>query len=185
MAKIDNTEEWRSVIGFEGFYSVSNFGRVKSEDRIVSKQTRWGGVSYNKTLGKIINPGVKQNGYLFVGLSRNNKKKYRMVHTLVVEAFIGARPKGMDVSHEDNDKTNNHLSNLCYKTHLENIKDRARHGVERQGETVPTSVLSELQVIEIRAASKDGATNRQLADKYGVCIGQIRKIVKREQWRHI
>jgi len=185
MANDHNIEKWLPVKGYNDLYSVSNFGRVKSEDRTVLKKTRWGGVSYHRLLGKVINPGVKSNGYLFVGLSKNNIKKYRMVHTLVIEAFVGDRPNGMDVSHEDNDKTNNHISNLCYKTHYENVLDRARHGVERKGETVPTSVLSEEQVKSIRLLSAKGASNRDLADKYGIGIHQIRRIVKRKQWRHI
>jgi hypothetical protein len=184
MADEFNIEIWRPIKGYEGLYSISNFGRVKSEDRIIKRNNRFETCN-NFLKGRILRPGIKSNGYLFVGLSKDNFKKYRMVHTLVVEAFIGDRPHGMDVSHEDNNKANNHISNLCYKTHHENVLDRAKHVVERQGETVPTAVLSELQVINIRAASESGITNKALSEKYGICIGQIRKIVKRKQWRHI
>lgn len=178
-------ELWKPVRDFEDFYEVSNHGRVRSLDRRVMFQTRWGGAVPRLHKGCILAPGTKPAGYKFVGLSNGSTTTYRMVHCMVAEAFIGPRPPGYDVGHDDNNKSNNHVSNLKYQTHHENILDRKRHGVERAGETVPTSRLTEAEVRLIREGYEAGVGRTQLARRFGVKPGQIYRIVTRRQWAHI
>ena len=180
-----DTEIWKPVRDFEGFYEVSDHGRVRSLDRGAHFQTRWGPVVPRVVKGRVLSPGTKKAGYRFVGLSAESRKTYRMVHCMVAEAFVGPRPEGHDVGHMDNDKSNNHVSNLCYQTHHENVQDRKRHGVERQGETVPTSKLTEADIRAIRESHADGVGRSQLARRFGVRPHQIYKIVTRRQWAHI
>lgn len=91
-------EEWRPVVGFE-CYQVSNLGRIRAA-------------------AKILKPQPSRGGYLFVQLSPGQVSKY--VHQLVLEAFVGPRPPGLEGEHDDRDRTNNRLSNLAWKTHSEN-----------------------------------------------------------------
>lgn len=101
-------EIWKPVVGYEGLYEVSNFGRVKSLN------------CYNYKEPRIMKLGKRQDGYLSVGLSKNNTQKTRIVHRLVAEAFI-PNPNNLEmVNHRDEDRTNNHVENLEWCTRAYN-----------------------------------------------------------------
>ena len=162
--KDDDIEVWRDVIGREGEYQVSNLGRVRSLDRtIVYKNGR---LVHRK--GKVLSQG-NSGGYKFVNLGDGNSKK---VHVLVAEAFIGIRPDGLDVCHNDGDKTNNRLSNLRYGTRSENNLD----GYEIRGYVTKNQKLSPSEVREIKDKLLQGYSRRQLAKEYDVCKSTITAI---------
>ena len=117
-------EQWKPVHGYEGIYEVSSHGRVRSLDRTVTYSD--GRVCRRK--GKILRTTLDKYGYKVVGLCNQGRQKTRTVHSLVAEAFIGTRPEGMEVCHNDGSKTNNHVDNLRYGTSRENALDRLRHG---------------------------------------------------------
>jgi hypothetical protein len=112
-------DEWRPVIDWEGIYEVSNLGQV----RRVSPRRDWEGgtrihAGTKKRVGqnpeRILKPLLKSN-YHQVCLSQGaGTEKWRTVHKLVAEAFLGPRPRGMSVNHKDGNKTNNCLDNLEY-----------------------------------------------------------------------
>ena len=118
-------ERWKPVNGYEGIYEVSNHGRVRSVDRTVT----YSNGQVHRYKGKILRtPLLQQTGYPFVKLSNQGKNQVRTVHSLVAETFIGTRPDGMEVCHNDGDRANNHLDNLRYDTPSENELDKLRHG---------------------------------------------------------
>ena len=118
-------EQWKPVNGYEGIYEVSSHGRVRSVDRTVTYSN--GQVRHLK--GKVLRtPLGKRGGYPFVDLRYQGKGQTRYVHSLVAESFIGTRPEGMEVCHNDGDSTNNHLDNLRYGTSRDNELDKVRHG---------------------------------------------------------
>src|ERR1039457_3077593 len=100
-------EQWKLLD--EGHYSISNLGRVKSEE------------------GKILNPYGKP--YKSVGLYFSGIRKQFYVHVLVAKYFIGTCPLGKEVNHKDLNKANNRDNNLEYKTHRKNVLHAIRHGV--------------------------------------------------------
>lgn len=113
-------EEWRSIKGFEGYYEVSNLGRVRSLDRYVTCNN---GVNvYNRfKKGVILKTGVKGGGYLFVGLHKDGCKTIEpSVHRLVAEAFIPNPENLPEVNHKDENKTNNSVDNLEWCTRAYN-----------------------------------------------------------------
>lgn len=121
-------EQWRDVPGFEGFYEVSDQGQVRSIERIVNAGT-WTRIQREKTLS----PSRRKDGRLHVGLSRgNNEKRYFFVHRLVLLAFRGEAPEGMEACHNNGDATDNRLVNLRWDTHTENVQDTIRHGNQWQ-----------------------------------------------------
>ena len=118
-------EHWKPVNGYEGIYEVSSHGRVRSLDRVV---TRSDGKVY-RYKGKVLSEGLsKRGGYRLVSLWDQGKGQTRHVHSLVAEAFIGTRPEGTEVCHNDGNPANNHLDNLRYGTPSENKLDQVLHG---------------------------------------------------------
>lgn len=108
-------EIWKDVLGYEGYYMVSNFGRVKSLSRYVMGR----GNSLKPLPEKILKPAIRK-GYYFVVLSKNNHTKKCSIHRLVWEAFNGPIPEDMQVNHINENKTDNRLENLNLLTSGDN-----------------------------------------------------------------
>lgn len=117
-------EIWKPINGFEGLYSVSNQGRVRSEERSV--RNGWG---YKTIPSKTMKLYKNKRGYLFAYLFNGDTRKRARVHRLVAEAFI-ENPNSYDqVNHIDGDKTNNASSNLEWCDQLANMAHASNHGL--------------------------------------------------------
>ena len=103
-------EKWNNVLGYEGKYMASNLGRIKS---IV-----WRGVAKDT----IFTPWINRCGYSMVSLRKDKKKTGFTVSKLVWEAFNGPVPRGMQVNHINEDKTDNRLVNLNLMTPSQNCR---------------------------------------------------------------
>lgn len=121
-------ETWNRVVGYESFYEVSNLGRIRSFNRTTSYVLNGSQASRTRK-GRMLSQGKDSNGYLIVALHNNGSRKYRRVHNIVLEAFKGACPEGMEVCHNDGNKANNTINNLRYDTHIENIADIKRYKI--------------------------------------------------------
>lgn len=115
-------ETWLPVVGREGLYEVSDHGRVRSVERVVQF-----GAQTRTVKSTVLKPGKTTKGALFVMLS-NGKAYNRRVHQLVLEAFVGPCPPGMEGCHWDDNKENNTLTNLRWDTHSANGLDAVRNG---------------------------------------------------------
>lgn len=122
------TERWRSVVGFEGTYEVSDLGRVRSVSRMVERSGQGG----YRIQGRVLKTHVNPHGYAQITLARKGKWLSRRVHRLVLEAFVGPRPRGKEARHLDGDRLNNGLHNLKWGTKSENAWDQVRHGTHPQ-----------------------------------------------------
>lgn len=126
-------EEWRPVVGYEGYYEVSDQGRVRSLGRVM----RYGNQKYPNrqrfVRGRFMTrtPNVR-GGHLYVSLMVEGQIKSKAVHVLVAEAFLGPRPEGLQVRHINGVPADCRLSNLAWGTQSENMADRVRHGVHHQ-----------------------------------------------------
>src|SRR5574344_917934 len=113
-------EEWRDVVGYEGYYQVSNLGRVKSIERKICLETR--NVRCSKTISsRILKQAEYRNGYLKVVLSKNGIHENKLVHRLVMESFKKDRNLSYQVNHKDENKKNNNIDNLEWCTNSYNI----------------------------------------------------------------
>ena len=117
------TEEWRSVPGWEGLYSVSSYGRIRSEDRAVL--TSQGVI--RRVDGKVLAGSRHSHGYLQVRLMRPGTKQWVRLHRLVALVFLG-EPTGPMVLHHDDNPANNRVSNLAYGDASQNAYDKVRNG---------------------------------------------------------
>lgn len=111
-------ERWVRVDGFER-YEVSDQGRVRS-------WIPW----RNTPLPRLIYIGSKgrKEHRMVILRDGGGKRTQRLVHRLVLAAFVGPCPEGMEVRHVDGNPRNNHVGNLAYGTHSENERDKVRHG---------------------------------------------------------
>lgn len=165
-----SNETWLPVNGYEDYYLVSNYGNVKS-----LRKNRFVGWT-NKSIG-----------YRFVGLvDGEGKTTIRTIHSLVAEAFIGARPDGLEVAHLDGVRDNNVAENLMYATRLENARHTWLHGTHIMGSASYTTKLSEDDVAKIRRSIFDGEyTQRELAMIFDVSPQTINSIHKCRSWGHV
>lgn len=109
-------EIWKPVKDFEGFYEVSNMGRVKSLSRTVQHKHS-GKYTFKE---RILKPNPVKGGYHQVTLNKNSKRYSKYIHVLVMQMFVGEKTKGYEVNHIDENVTNNKLENLEYLTPKEN-----------------------------------------------------------------
>jgi hypothetical protein len=116
-------EQWRDVVGYEGLYQVSDQGRVRSVDRYVTSILR---TSLLK--GKIRKLKTHKDGYSEIDLYKGGVRRTFLVHGLMMIAFVGPRPEGMQVLHIDSDPTNNTVDNLRWGTPKENVRDEIDRG---------------------------------------------------------
>lgn len=108
-------EEWRDIKGYEGLYQVSNTGKVRS-------------LNYRKTgREKLLKPQTDKNGYLFVGIRKNGKRKFKKIHRLVAEAFLDNPNNLPEVNHKDENPSNNCVFNIEYCDHKYNINYGTRN----------------------------------------------------------
>jgi hypothetical protein len=171
-------EEFRDIPGYEGFYQVSDEGNVISLVRLTPDAIARGVRKAKQSLAF----GKNKQGRLQVTLCREGFTKRFQVHCLVLLAFVGPCPEGMECRHGDGNHTNNFLYNLEWGTHTNNMRDKQGHGTETQGEDHHWAKLTEEQVREIRAAN---ATERSLAQQYGVSQVAIHYIRARKTWKHV
>lgn len=142
--------------------------------------------------GKIINPdnSIKSYskdrlGYGKVSFTVNNKQTSRLLHRLILIAFKGDCPEGMEGCHNDGNPSNNTLENLRWDTRKNNHADKKKHGTWQGGEKNNASKLKEYQVLEIREMHKKGLSTYKIAAKYKMAQSIIWYIVNRVSWKHI
>lgn len=171
-------ETWRAVPGWPA-YSVSDQGRVQGPSgKVLRPQPVHDKIKGTRTLSDRVYQ-------MEVELRSGGKRKKVPVHKIVLEAFVGPRPPGMECCHWDNDVANNTLANLRWGTSTENGLDKRRHGT-RKGELNSMVRLTEREVLEIRSRwGSEAISKRELGRQYGISYHTVHSIVKGRRWQHI
>lgn len=112
-------ERWLPVVGYVGVYEVSDRGRVRSLDRTTSHG--------NRLRGRVLKERPLPNGRPRVNLAYNGKTVDAYPYRLVLEAFVGPCPEGMEGLHWDDNPNNNRLANLRWGTRTDNMRDMSRN----------------------------------------------------------
>ena len=177
------TETWKDIPEFRGSYQVSNMGRVRSVDRVVTfKNGR-----KRKYKGMVLKPHLNNKGYECLNLYDDNGCNKKTVHRLVLGTFKPhVNMKDLEVNHIDGDKLNNHLTNLEWLTGRDNILHAHDIGlINYKGEGNPRTKLSNADVLEILERLDTGGVQREIALDYGVSNRCISHINTGTTWRSV
>lgn len=179
MSDRDYTPPVDSVpIPFAPGYRISPDGTVWSS----RKKGNRGGVAPWRIM-KTTKPDGRRR--VQVPLQVNGKNLMPFVHRLVLEAFVGPCPLGMEGCHNDGNPSNNHVSNLRWDTPKNNSDDKKRHGTHRFGETVNGSLLKDADIPEIFRLAKAGWSQSRIAKEFRVSRPTISAVLRRTRWAHI
>lgn len=168
--KGNEEEEWRPVVRFPG-YEVSDKGSVRS---------------FKSRKVKILKPGKDSNGYPVVGLYKDGKRHWLLIHRLVAEAFLEKPGCDYETNHLDGDKTNNHVDNLDWVTRSENLKHAFRTGLKsHKGDKNPCAKLTESEVFEILEMLDAGVPQKEIAEIFNIAINTVSQINTGKRWAHL
>jgi hypothetical protein len=160
-------EEWRDIPGFEGFYAVSNKGRIKSLPRKQSPNEKY------------LNPSDVGTA-LLTGISAKRKTLNANVGVFVLLAFVGPRSTGQHCCHNDGNYKNNNLENLRWDTASANIADKIKHGTSGKGSKNPNASLTDEQIayVKKRLTNPYHGIQKELAAELSVTQQNISLIKK-------
>lgn len=174
------SEVWMDVAGFEKIYNVSNLGRVKSLPRVVPRG------AFSLTIhGRIMATTLSRTGYCYLSLAKENTICRVFVHHLVLNAFVGPCPAGMQCCHNDGNPANNEVSNLRWDTPKNNSADKIKHGRMNWGERQGHAKLTNDKVRWIRMKLSEGIPQSVIAAKVGIVQSGISAIKRGVQWSHV
>ena len=165
-------EEWRDIVGYERLYQVSNTGKVKS-------------LNYKKTgKEKILKLQTDKNGYLFVGITKNGKRKYKKTHRLVAEAFLDNPNNLPQVNHKDENKENNCITNLewCTNEYNHNYGTRNIRSKISQSKTV-VAYKNGVEVLRF-SSTAEAQRNGYNSGNISCCCRGIYKQYKGFKWQY-
>lgn len=189
MEILGTDEVYLPVVGWEGYYEVSNYGNVKSLDRTITDvKTRWGNTTTMIKKGIYLKKKTDKYGYYVVCLFKDKVRQYTTVHRLVAFAFLGNDDSLLQVNHIDANKSNNHPSNLEWVTPQQNIDHAIRLGLQNyaHGEKLPQTKLKQEEVIEIKKLLKLGKmSQRAIARKFNIGSNAVWHIAHGETWKKV
>lgn len=163
-------ERWLPIVGYEGWYEVSDLGRIK---RVAAGR--------GSTVGRILRDQDHRDGRRSITLKRSREQHTFLVHRLVAAAFHPIPDYPCEVNHKDGQPANNRADNLEWVTKSENgfhaYRVLGRKSVPGYG----MRKLTEEQVTEIRAAI--GVSQTELGRRYGVDQTTISCILRHQTWR--
>lgn len=176
-------EEWRQIPGFGGHYEASSLGRIRVKDRIVTKRHKTGKPMQQFYPGRLLSL-VKADkwGHLGVKLCVGDRASTVAVHRMVLLAFVGPCPEGMEACHNNGIASDNRLENLRWDTHHSNNQDRRAHGTYAKGEQHPMAKLTPEQVQGIRSGA---ITKAQALRDLGISNSQHHRIKAGQSWAHL
>ena len=166
-------EYWCAIPGYEGEYEVSDLGRVRSLERRIWRESRGAWFS-QRVPARVLRPGKAGSyGHVSVSLRRHNS---RLVHQLVLLAFVGPCPPGQEVRHKNCNGGDNRLANLHYGTRAQNNVDSSKAGKRK---------LDPACVRRIRAIPPSESNARLVAAQFGVSRSTAWDVWYGHTWRHV
>lgn len=184
-------EIWLPVVSYDGLYEVSDLGRVRSLDR-----SKWNGRCFYVQRGRVLSqkPNVR-SGYVHVNLCKDGIAESLVAHRLVLEAFVGPCPEGMECCHNNGVRHDIRLLNLRWDTIANNHADKHLHGTSRAGKAlawidsrgvnngqakIDDSIVR--QMFKMRA---EGLLNKEIAERISMSNMTVSLVLRRKSWSHV
>lgn len=159
----DNSEKWKDIPGYSGFYEASTYGNIKSYRKH----------RFNTEVPHILSAVKNKKGYLIVCLtSQDGKTHTKSVHRLIAETFIPNPLLKKQINHIDLNKTNNHVENLEWCDNSENMKHAVLHGVITNKNAVE-KIKKPIRCIELDKVFSSAREAAKKLDISFVSIGQV------------
>jgi hypothetical protein len=172
---INYYESWCEIIGYEGLYDVSSFGRFRSHDK-------YHGNIFKR--GIIMKQKVEKRGYLHITLCKDAKTKTFLAHRIIGKHFIPNPLNLPEINHKRGIKADNRIFMLEWSTQPDNVQHAYDTGLMRQdGEHHATRKLNWDKVNEIRRLYMSGVDAADLSKRFGVHFGHIRNICYNIFWK--
>lgn len=168
MASAMTSEIWKDIVGYEGMYQVSNMGNVKSLERILINKI---GVK-KKYSGRLLHKNKSTDGYVQAILSKDCICKSINIHTLVAIAFIENPENKKEVNHINGIKIDNHVGNLEWLTHQENMDHAKKNNLIYK---TPEATRQ-----EVRTLFAAGMNRAQIEKKLKIAWGTVNTILKNQ-----
>lgn len=184
MKSLIDAELWVPVLGYEGLYEVSSFGRIRSLKRFEFVGSKRTGGHFRSRKEKILKVKTNKLGYSQVGLYKDGFCKRVLVHRVVLRSFT-KMPQNLEVNHLDGDKGNNKLSNLECSTRVLNSLHSTRILGQNRGSDNARSKLTESDVLKIKTLLESGSSQTEIAKKFNVSNHAIFRIQHGYNWSHI
>jgi hypothetical protein len=181
---IENLENevWKDVVGYEGYYQVSSQGRVKSLDRKLILEYKWGKktLHYKEKLRKI---SISTNGYYSVGLQTGLcKHSHFLLHRLMAIAFL---------PNPENKAYVNHINGIKLCIELENLEwvngsENALHSIQKLGNKgFHENYITENDVFKVRLLREKRYTYKRISHITNIKIATIQSICTRRTWNKL
>lgn len=183
MSETQPTVQYREIPGYPG-YRVGDDGSVWScLERHYPKGKFGQGVQWRPgSKWMRMKPVTNKNGGHHHVLVRG---RHIFIHRLILLAFVGPCPEGMECCHNDGDPTNNRLDNLRWDSPKNNKRDSILHGTHAVGERSGKSKLTDERVKQARIDAANGMPLSQIAKRCGVNWHTIQRVVRGNAWKHI
>ncbi|MGR9130776.1 HNH endonuclease [Rhizobium leguminosarum] len=167
---------WRPIPGYGDCYSASSDGRImRTSPRNIPWRSTGERSRAKPFVPSKIGSYLHKSGYIQVRIGPTGQQRTATVHRLVALAFL-PNPEGYrDVNHKDGNKQNNHVDNLEWMTHQENMKHAVKNGLQTilRGAAHPSTKLSETDKEAIR---RDPRVHREIAADYGVDQSRVSQL---------
>ena len=170
-------ELWRDIPGYAGMYQASSMGSIRSLARRASNG--------RSVPAKMLSQSPIGGNYLAVCLTKGGFSRSRTVHRLVLLAFVGLCPEGMEACHENGERTDNRLTNLRWDTRASNMADKVEHDTHQRGERHGNASITDDAALAIIADFARGETISHVAKQHGVSVRVARRIRNGEAWTHL
>ena len=174
-------EEWRDVVGYEGYYKVSDSGKIRSVGRYRQSGNQYKTFSY-WVKGHPIAASLDKDGYKIISLGREGGRITKKVHRLVAGAFLENNEEYPCVNHIDSDRTNNNKSNLEWCTNKMNSAHASLAGRLPKGETHPRVINSLTSFKFLECWLDMGYPSRELQDIFKVSRSVVSAVKNRKHW---
>ena len=182
-------EKWKDVVGFEGYYEVSNYGSIRGVDRVVIRKNG----SKCTINGVKITLCVDKKGYHRFRFRKPFDIKTLKIHRVVAQAFLLNYSNELQVNHIDGNKTNNRIDNIEMVTNRENSIHAHKTGLIKKRESFSNkkTILDIYQVLSIysmprhRKNSKDVFTMQYIADCFNVSMSCVSKIATGKKHKYL